>query len=482
MNGIVLTTRTLSAGGQRYESDFGTLRIPENPDIPTSRILEIPIVRIHATGKTKEAPIFFLNGGPGITNIEKHFPGFLIRNHDFVMVGYRGVDGNSVLDFPHVRKAYSRIDSKMSSGFLKKIAHAYDIDSKNYRKKGYDLDRYNIMEVIEDMELARKALGYDKIHLFSLSYGTRVAYLYSLKYPRSIHRSVMIGANPPGRFVWEPSTIDRQLEYYNRLWKDDPEYVAKCPDIVKAMRHSFEKMPKNYFFIPLNAAKIKVVTFMLLYSKFSAALIFDSYAAADKGDYSGLALMSIAYNFLFLHMFTWGDLMLKGGTADGDTTRDYEKEMDPDGSIIGSPVAKLIIGYVKYSSMSLRMIPEEFRKAKKSDTETLIISGSIDFSTPAQYARDELLPHLPNGHQVILSEMGHVRDLYGLQTRALTHLIKSFYDRGNVDSSLYHYDPVDFWFSFSFRTLMKAIVGIVIGVSAIALFVAGKMLLGGFLR
>jgi hypothetical protein len=34
---------------------------------------------------------------------------------------------------------------------------------------------------------------------------------------------------------------------------------------------------------------------------------------------------------------------------------------------------------------------------------------------PAEYARDELMPSLKNGRQVILSEMGHVNDVWSVQ-------------------------------------------------------------------
>lgn len=36
------------------------------------------------------------------------------------------------------------------------------------------------------------------------------------------------------------------------------------------------------------------------------------------------------------------------------------------------------------------------------------------------------MPHLPNGHQVILREFGHTSDLWTEQTRASTHLINTF--------------------------------------------------------
>ena len=36
--------------------------------------------------------------------------------------------------------------------------------------------------------------------------------------------------------------------------------------------------------------------------------------------------------------------------------------------------------------------------------ETLLIGGELDFATPPQKATRELLPHLPNGHEVVLPD------------------------------------------------------------------------------
>jgi len=75
--------------------------------------------------------------------------------------------------------------------------------------------------------------------------------------------------------------------------------------------------------------------------------------------------------------------------------------------------------------------------------QTLLISGSVDFSTPPDYAT-ELLKSLENGKQVILKEMGHFDDIINLQRAALTNLLVRFYDEGVVDDSKYVYDPMNF--------------------------------------
>ena len=64
--------------------------------------------------------------------------------------------------------------------------------------------------------------------------------------------------------------------------------------------------------------------------------------------------------------------------------------------------------------------------------------------TPAQNATKELLPHLPNGHQVILSGLGHAEDFWSYEPSASTQLLTTFYATGQVDTSRYTPNKVSF--------------------------------------
>ena len=43
------------------------------------------------------------------------------------------------------------------------------------------------------------------------------------------------------------------------------------------------------------------------------------------------------------------------------------------------------------------MIPEKYNVPQYSETESLLVSGTVDFSTPVKFATEELLPYLKNG-------------------------------------------------------------------------------------
>jgi hypothetical protein len=97
------------------------------------------------------------------------------------------------------------------------------------------------------------------------------------------------------------------------------------------------------------------------------------------------------------------------------------------------------------------------------------VGGALDFSTPPQVARRELLPHLPNGQQVVLRNLGHTEDFWSYQEAASTQLVKTFLDTGRVDTSRYTENRLDLTPSFTQSDLAKIVVGVLLGFAALAL-------------
>jgi pimeloyl-ACP methyl ester carboxylesterase len=450
---IILKQCTFKTKSKTYRAECGALIVRESTGSGSSRLISLPVIRIHAVNSNPSEPIFYLAGGPGQTNIKFKPPDELLADHDFVMTGYRGVDGSVRLDCPEVNKAIKgKGKDLLNKPSLENLDKAYCECAARLQSEGIDLNAYTMPDVIRDMETAREALGYNRINLLSQSYGTRIAQIYAYQHPDIIFRSVMVGVNPPGRFVWEPKTIDQQIEYYNRLWSGDSLNALRSIDLIKTIRSVLQTIPDHWLFFPIDPGKVKVITFALLYHRNTAAQVFDTYIAAEKGDPSGLALMTLAYDLMFPKMITWGDLASKATSADYDSTRNYAIEMDPPGSILGSPFSRLLWSLADWPTAK---IPDDLRKVQRSSTPTLLISGSVDFATPAEYATDQLLPYLENGKQVILAEMGHTHDLWNVQRAATIRLITSFVNSGLADDSLFKYAPADFHVKGGFPLIAK---------------------------
>jgi hypothetical protein len=252
--------------------------------------------------------------------------------------------------------------------------------------------------------------------------------------------------------------IDAQLQDYARLCAKDEACQARSADLTETMRQVLANMPERWLLVPIDPGKVKTMTFMGLSDRVNAADLFDAYQAAAEGDASGLALMSLGWDVMAPSLLVWGDVLAKAGTADYDPARDYASDMNPPGSILGSPGSLLY--FDSMASWPITPLPAELRRVQPSDVETLLISGSLDFYTPAQFATDELLPALSRGQQVIVAEAGHTAELFGLQAAATERLLTSFYDTGVADASLFTYVPMDFRVQVGFTRLAKALAAI----------------------
>jgi hypothetical protein len=108
-----------------YAADCGTLVAPENRHKAGSRLIALPVTRIRARSAEPGIPIFRLQGGPGITNMDFALASRFADKHDVVLVGYRGVDGSSKLDCPEVTSAREHAHGFLTAKSLRADAEAY---------------------------------------------------------------------------------------------------------------------------------------------------------------------------------------------------------------------------------------------------------------------------------------------------------------------------------------------------------------------
>lgn len=464
---LTLDPCTYEARGAGYTAECGLLIVPESRANPDSRLIALPVTRIATTGERPLQPIFYLAGGPANSNMGFSRLEGLIEQHDIVLVGYRGVDGSVPLHCPEVATALRNLpDDLVSLASRVALATAYGTCADRLRSEGIDTDGYTLLEVVDDLEAARTALGYGSVNLLSQSYGTRLAMIYDWRYPGRVHRSAMIGVNPPGHFVWYADIVDDQIRHYSDLCQQDSVCSARTDDLAETMFRVSHAMPESWLFFPIKRGNVLAATFMMLYHTTTAPKVFDAWLRADEGDYSGLAVLSLMIDLMLSRIPYLGDSAAKATSADYRLEPDFdllEATVPPD-SIIGASVS--ILGWAAALGWPVHTIPDEYLRVQPSDTETLLISGSIDFSTPARTATGKLLPHLSRGEQIILSEFGHTGDIWNLQPAATLLLLASYFETGKADDSLFEPNVVDFEVRLGYPEMIK------LGLSATVLVAA----------
>jgi len=426
---------------KKIKADYFTMAVRENRNIPDSRITTIPVVRLHSLSDNPEEPVFLLDGGPGSSNNWKHYaPLWLLDNHDIVIVGYRGVDGSVKLGSDALEEAFLADSNALSFEHYKKIGEVWKNELERYKNEGIDINGYNMIEVIDDIELARNKLGYNKMNLYGVSYGTRVAYLYGLRYPKSINRTFIEGINPPGHFVFDAEITDEILKKCGELWKNDPANLERSADIILTMKKGLASLPVKWKKVHIDTEKVRFMMFLLLYSTDGVGQIFDTFIAAENGDYSGLAMLTMMYDMLPEMGPSWGDSFPKAISADYQPGMDYISTANSKEGLLGAPLSTLF-AVVDFSDWEVQMIPEKYRKLDTSYVNTLVLNGNLDVSTPLGNAR-ELIKYLPNGHLVVTSDCGH-NDCFSNQPEGFKTLVKEFYLTGEVRDEGFKHIPAN---------------------------------------
>jgi pimeloyl-ACP methyl ester carboxylesterase len=456
-------------------ADCGTLVVPENRANPRSRLIALPVTRIRARHKTKAEPIFRLEGGPGGTNMKFPQASRYTADRDLVLVGYRGVDGSSVLDCPEVVSALKHSTGFLGARSMRAQARGFRRCADRLRGDGVDLAGYSLGQRVDDFEAARVALGYGRINLISESAGTRTAMVYAWRHPKSINRSVMVAVNPPGHFLWDGPKSDAQLGRYAALCAKDDECSTKTPDLVASMRRTANHMPKRWMFLPIKPGNVTLTSFYgMMESTAEAApltspITLDAWQSAAKGDESGFWFMSLLADIAFPESFVWGDL---AAASRNDVTQAHDRFAAGGASsaILGDAGTRFIwIDGRLADAWPATPDEGEYSRMRDSQVETLMVSGDLDGTTPYEVARDEVLPHLPNGQQVVLPVFGHTTDFWHTEVKAGSKLINTYFATGEVDKSGYPARTMDFHPSVSFSALAKGFAGAMVGFPLIAL-------------
>ncbi|WP_336203904.1 alpha/beta hydrolase [Nonomuraea sp. LPB2021202275-12-8] len=351
--------------------------VPENHRVPGSRLIALSVTRIRATGRNPAEPIFRLGGGPGASNMSFKEASRLTERHDVVLVGYRGIDGSTVLDCPEVTSALRHSADLAGPESSRRVSRAYTSCSRRLTGDGVDLDGYSLPQRVEDLETARAALGYQRINLISTSAGTRIAMIYAWRHPGSIHRSVMIGVNPPGHFLWDPGITDDQLSHYAELCAQDGGCAARTGDLAASLKATAAHLPDRWGFLPIKNGNVRAATLLGLVNSTEAAAplnapaMLDAWLAAADGDPSGFWAVSVLADLFFPTSFVWGESASATMIDAGPVDRYYAAGGDP-GSILGNAGADLLWaggGLTKAWPISPDNL--EYQKVRPTDVETL---------------------------------------------------------------------------------------------------------------
>lgn len=170
----------------------GMLEVPENWDRPDGRRIALKVMVIPALEPKGAAPLFDLAGGPGVAaTIGADFyatAGRATRQaRDVVLLDQRGTGESAPLRCAKLEAAPP-------------VARMYppeDVRScRDQLAVSHDLTQYTTEAAVRDIEAVRSALGAERIDLFGISYGTKLAQAYIRAYPERVRAAAFLGTVP----------------------------------------------------------------------------------------------------------------------------------------------------------------------------------------------------------------------------------------------------------------------------------------------
>lgn len=399
----------------------GKYPVFENRQSSTGRLINLNIVVIPALHRNSTAvPIFYFEGGPGVaaTNNASFFADSTVpyRNyHDIVLIDIRGTGKSNGLDCPSLQIKKGIKDHFEEMYPKDAVKECYDFLSKKA-----DLKQYTTTNVVKDIEEVRKWLGYKKINIFGLSYGTRVALVYMKMFASSIASSIL----------WSPVPTYAKMPLYHATFAQASlDQIFKNCELDSGCYNAFPNLTKEFNLL-MESKRAK--PFSLLYtdsSGSSAQISFSWNAFQTKLRTLLYAPMGIQQIPHIIHQTYLGNLNpfislypTKPDTSTFSAEGLYlcitctEDVPFMNAKQIDSLTKKTFMGSYRIdqqrnacSQWARGNVPADYFIPVKSNIPTLILSGGLDPITPFSQAK-EIASHLSKSTLVLIPQMSHTYD------------------------------------------------------------------------
>jgi pimeloyl-ACP methyl ester carboxylesterase len=242
--------------GQAVPYELGTLFVPENRDVPNSRLIGVGFARIRAPKPTGGPPIFLMPGGPGSSLLDTVTDTDAASRRrlalwaqystagDVVVMDQRGYSKRGdVLEFTPPAQPLDRPGSLTADAdVLVKQAHAAVAAHPDK-----DLSGYTLVQCAEDVDALRRALGYERITLYGGSFGSQWSLAVMRLHPESVARALLTDVEPLDLGYDMPSHVFAALQRIAWDADKDPGLAPYLPKggVMEALRGVRERLAKG---------------------------------------------------------------------------------------------------------------------------------------------------------------------------------------------------------------------------------------------
>ncbi len=237
-----------------YDVECSYLIVPEDHARPDGATIKLAVARFKSEAiKPESDPIIYLEGGPGGSPLKSLVPQFaqtlgpLVAKRDVIVFDQRGTGySQPALDCPELLKlALDTLDQNLSAEQSDRLSNqALLACHDRLAKAGVNLSVYTSAQNAADIAALQKALGYDKVNLYGISYGTRLALTAMRDVPQGIRSVVIDSVFPPQVDLYSAIPADG-ARAFNALFDacaKDANCNATFPDLKNAFFQLVDKL------------------------------------------------------------------------------------------------------------------------------------------------------------------------------------------------------------------------------------------------
>src|SRR5215213_92487 len=400
---------------EKVDAEFGTLLVPENRSDPESNLIELAFVRFKSTAKNPGPPIVYLAGGPGGSGIGtargSRFPLFMALREiaDVIAFDQRGT-GFSKPNLSCLNRLALPLDVPPSrEAAIKELRENASECAFYWRNvQRVDLTGYNTNESADDLEDLRKALGANQISLWTISYGTHLAFAAMRRHPKSIHRAILAGTEGPDHTYKLPSNIQKHLEDLAAVIKADPEVGKEIPDFLGLMKSVFDRLDAKPETVeitdPGTKRKVQVIVNKFVMQFIVANNIGTTVTArfpalfyrAAKGDFTNPAQVWLEQS----RSGIGSAMSYMMDCASGQTAARRDRIAREAKGTLLEDISNFPFPDV-CTVWNAPDLGDEFRAPLRSDVPVLFISGTLDARTPISNAEEYRKGFANSTHMII---------------------------------------------------------------------------------
>lgn len=410
--------------GENVQAEMGTLEVPARRSRNTSATTTLHFVRLPATGDHPGSPIIYLAGGPGSSGIDagrgdrwRLFES-LRRQGDVILLDQRGVGLSSPPPACSTPWSFPNDQASNEGSFNASLEAAVLLCAREWRAAGIDPQMYNTAENAADVADLARALG-GQVRLVGISYGTFLAFAVLRDHGELVERVVLAGTEGPDHTLKLPLQADRAFDRLSAHVAANPGAAALTP----SLRQSFETILARLERAPawgevqgrdgavtrvlVSKYDVQLVTFFLSATSENAVRLPGLIAAAEHGDYSGMARM-----VLFLRRF-FAPLPVMPLAMDAASpvspTRVRLARSQTQRSIFEN--AANVPSANVASALGVAQLAPRWRSRLRTRVPAYFISGDLDSRTPPENAQAVRRGFRSSAH-LVLHGAGHDNDLF----------------------------------------------------------------------